>query len=183
MNIITIAIAASSLASALLVEPLLVPNQARADENFRSANFPDRFIRHRNLLMYIEPITDALSSDDSAFDVVFGLAGKCHSFQSRNFRGFYIRHQNLRLKLNKYENTDLFRKDATFCIREGLANSEGSSFESFNYRGSFIRHQDLELRIQPNDGSVLFKRDATFYRLTAGTSFGDDNVGIAAPAE
>ena len=165
--------------SLLLIAPLLVPHCARADEkSFQSLNFPERFIRHRNLLMYIEPATDAVSTNDAAFKIVPGLAGSCHSFESRNFPGLFMRHQNLRLKLDKFENQELFRKDATFCIRPGLADSRGISFESFNYPGSFMRHRDFELYIQPNDGSELFKKDATFYQKSAGIPYGDDNVGV-----
>ncbi|MFB9269623.1 AbfB domain-containing protein [Bradyrhizobium erythrophlei] len=170
--------------SLLLVASLLIPQYAwAAEKSFKSLNFPDRFIRHRNFLMFVEPATNALSINDSAFRVVSGLAGSCHSFESRNFPGFFIRHQNFRLKLNKFEDQDLFRNDATFCIRPGLANASARSFESINFPGHFMRHQDFELRIQPNDGSELFKKDATFFEENAGVPFGDDNVAIPAPRE
>jgi hypothetical protein len=149
----------------LLAGSMLTSNRAIADDgykNFKSLNFQDRFIRHRNFLIYLEPANSALALNDSAFKVVRGLAGSCNSFESKNFPRFYIRHQDFRLKLNKFENKDLFRRDATFCIRKGLANPEFSSFESLNYPGRFMRHQNFEFHIHPNDGSDLFKKDATF---------------------
>jgi hypothetical protein len=168
-----------------LVGPLLVQNvgYSQAQEfNFKSFNFPDRFIRHRNLLIFLEPHTDALSENDSAFRIVEpGLAGTCHSFESRNFPGFFIRHQNFRLKLHKFSDDDLFRKDSTFCIRTGLADQQGRSFESLNFPNHFMRHQDFEFHIQPNDGSELFKKDATFFVKRAGIPFGDDVQLVPVP--
>jgi Alpha-L-arabinofuranosidase B (ABFB) domain len=149
-----------------------------AEQSFQSYNFPNRFVRHRDFLMYIEPATTALAINDSAFKVKYGLAGRCQSFESRNFPGHFIRHQNFRLKLSKFQNEILFREDATFCSRPGLASSSGVTFESFNLPGHFMRHQNFELRIAPSDGSDLFKRDATFFQHSAGVPFGDDNVGI-----
>jgi hypothetical protein len=149
----------------LLAAPVLTPDHVSADDgykNFKSLNFQNRVLRHRNMLIYLEQAHDNPSLNDAAFKMVKGLAGSCNSFESQNFPQFYIRHQNLRLKLNKFVDEDLFRKDATFCVRQGLANPEYSSFESFNYPGSFMRHQDFEFYIQPNDGSDLFKKDATF---------------------
>jgi hypothetical protein len=160
-----------AIMSLLLAGPLLTPNYANADggyKNFKSLNFPDRRIRHRNFLIYLEPADSRLASNDSAFRVVSGLAGSCNSFESRNFPGFYIRHQDFRLKLNKFVNEGLFRKDATFCIRKGLANPKFSSFESLNYPGRFMRHRSFEFHIDPNDGSDLFKKDATFIIEGAG---------------
>lgn len=169
--------------AALLVTSLLLPPNARAGEiNLEAFNFHDRHIRHRNLLMYVEPFSDALSIDDSAFKVIEpGLAGTCHSFESRNLPGFFIRHQNTRLKLAKFENQELFKNDATFCLRPGLSDQvNGTSLESLNYPGKFVRHQDFELHIQPFENDELFKKDATFYQRKAAVSFGNDNVGIPA---
>jgi hypothetical protein len=164
----------SAILGMLLLLPLAAPRSAiAAEERFQSFNFQNRVIRHRNSLLYIEPAIDTLSANDSAFKVVRGLAGSCNSFESRNYPGFYIRHQNYRLKISKFENQDLFRKDATFCIRPGLAAPNGVSFESVNFPGHFMRHSDFELRIQQNDGGPYFKKDATYYRLPAGGPIDD----------
>ena len=153
------------------------------ESSFQSYNFPDRYIRHRDFLMYIERANTSLAINDSAFKVIDGLSGRCHSFEPRNFPRHFIRHQNNRLKIAKFENTNLFRKDASFCVRPGLANPRGISFESVNYPGHFVRHSDYELRIQPNDGSDIFKKDATFFEKTAPVPFGEDSVGIPVPED
>jgi Alpha-L-arabinofuranosidase B (ABFB) domain len=143
---------------------LLLPSKESYSQefSFQSVNFPDRFIRHRNFLGFIEPITDQQAAKDAIFVSVPGLAGKCHSLQASNFPGFFLRHQNFRLKLSKAETKQLFRQDASFCFRDGLADSNFRSFESVNFPNHFIRHRDFELMISPNDGSDLFKKDATF---------------------
>jgi hypothetical protein len=169
----------SAILGLLVLAPLAASQVALADEeNFQSFNYSNRVMRHRNFLMYIERQVGTLAINDSAFNVQKGLAGSCSSFQSRNFPGFFIRHQNYRLKISKYENTELFRRDATFCIGPGLADANASSFESFNYHGHFMRHSNFELSIQQSDGSVLFKKDATFIRRRAAISLEGDTEGV-----
>ena len=145
--------------------PLLPsPTYAQSSEHsYLSFEFPDRYIRHRNFLAYIEPINSELDSKDATFVIVPGLANRnCFSFEARYVRGDYLRHQNFRLKLAKFENQKLFREDATFCFRDGLARAKDYSFELFNFPKHFIRHRGFELMISPDDGSIGFKRDATF---------------------
>jgi Alpha-L-arabinofuranosidase B (ABFB) domain len=61
------------------------------DIAFTSWNFPNRYIRHRNLLCYIEPIGvgDNVGEKDATFRRVRGLAGKGSSFESVNFPGHF----------------------------------------------------------------------------------------------
>jgi len=145
---------------------LLLPQLSYAQEpnSFRSWNYPDRYIRHRLSLGYIDPIIerDKLGRKDATFRLVPGLAGRCRSFESVNYPGHFLRHQNYRLKLAKKTDDQLFKEDATFCIVGGLANSEGSSFESVNLPKHYIRHSNFELWLGKSDGSPLFKKDATF---------------------
>ncbi|KAF5002728.1 hypothetical protein FGRMN_124 [Fusarium graminum] len=54
------------------------------------------------------------------------------------------------------------RKQASWTVRTGLANSGCVSFESNDTPGSFIRHYDFVLVVNKNDGSKAFKEDATF---------------------
>jgi hypothetical protein len=58
--------------------------------------------------------------------------------------------------------TALLKRQATWTVRAGLANSACVSFESKDTAGSFIRHFDFVLKLQANDGSKAFKEDATF---------------------
>ena len=128
---------------------------------FESYNYPGRYIRHRNYLGELTEVRSDLDRKDASFRQVAGLAGRCSSFESVNFPGHYLRHQNYRIKLNRYENSDLFRKDATFCLQRGLANPAYTSFESFNYPGHYIRHKNFLLYIERGQGD-LFNKDTTF---------------------
>lgn len=132
--------------------------------SFKSWNYPDRYIRHRLSLAYIDPIvaSDQVGRKDATFRLVPGLAGKCRSFESVNYPGHFLRHQNFRLKLAKQANDQLFKQDATFCFVGGLASSEGRSFESVNFLKHYIRHLNFELWLAKSDGNQLFKKDATF---------------------
>lgn len=137
---------------------------AQEPNSFRSWNYPDRYIRHRLSLGYIDPIVvgDKLGRKDATFRLIAGLAGKCRSFESVNYPGHFLRHQNYRLKLAKQTNDQLFKEDATFCVVSGLASSGGRSFESVNFPKHYIRHSNFELWLAKSDGSPLFKKDATF---------------------
>ena len=123
----------------LLVAPLVgvAPAGGQSDEgnSFRSWNFPDHYIRHRDNLGRIDKIvaSDKLGRKDGTFRIVPGLAGQCRSFESVNYPGHFLRHQGYRVKLAPRANDEVFRKDATFCVRTGLANSQARSFESFNF--------------------------------------------------
>jgi alpha-L-arabinofuranosidase B-like protein len=145
---------------------LLLPQLSRAQDtsSFRSLNYPDRYIRHRLSLGYIEKIDgkDKLGRKDATFRIVPGLAGRCQSLEASNYPGYFLRHQNFRLKLAKQSGDQLFKQDATFCFVPGLANSDARSFESVNFPKHYIRHSNFELWIAKTDGSRLFKQDATF---------------------
>ena len=152
-----------AVALTLLVPPLGYSQGSRM-ASFKSYNYPDRYIRHRNALGYIEQIGDELGRKDATYRLVRGLAGRCTSFESINYPGQFLRHQNARLKLAMRTNEQLFKEDATFCIVPGLFGEGGVSFESFNFPGHYIRHKSSELWIDPSDGSDLFRKDATFIK-------------------
>jgi Alpha-L-arabinofuranosidase B (ABFB) domain len=137
--------------------------------SFRSSNFPDRYIRHRNFLGYLEPISDELGRQDASFRTAPGLAGTCTSFESINFPGHFLRHENFRLKLSRRTNEALFRKDATFCLFTGLHGNDVDtwSFDSFNFPGYYIRHKNFELLLEQKDASDLFRKDAGFHMTPA----------------
>ncbi|WP_242071938.1 AbfB domain-containing protein [Nostoc sp. FACHB-110] len=133
--------------------------------SFRSYNYSDRYIRHRNFLGYLEPISDELGRKDATYKIIPGLANsKCSSFESVNFPGHFLRHENLQIKLSRRINQQLFREDATFCIKTRLFgdNPHNWSLESLNLPGHYIRHKNFELWIEAADGSDLFRQDATF---------------------
>ncbi|QLE54941.1 AbfB domain-containing protein [Nostoc sp. TCL26-01] len=163
---ITITLAAYSIVSNLQITQVLAQG-IRGNYSFSSYNFPDRYIRHRNYLGYIEPVNDELGRKDATFRLRNGLANsKCTSFESINFPGHFLRHQDFRLKLARNDGSRLFQQDATFCQRAGVAGT-GTSFESYNFPAHYIRHKNFELWIDPADGSDLFRKDATFIPQSA----------------
>jgi hypothetical protein len=54
------------------------------------------------------------------------------------------------------------KKQASWTVRTGLANSACVSFESKDTAGSYIRHFNFELKLNANDNSKAFREDATF---------------------
>lgn len=88
--------------------------------SLRSRNYPKRWMRHSFWrIRFDEYDRGAQPSDlfqkDASFEMVPGLAGQCISFRSVNYPDRYIRHRNFELWLDVLDNTDLFRRDATFC--------------------------------------------------------------------
>jgi hypothetical protein len=132
--------------------------------SWSSLNFPDRYIRHRNGVGYISAPASAVDRADATWKIKPGLAGFGISLESRNFPGHYLRHQNGRLKKNPFENTSLFKADATFRPRNGLWTDGGSwrSLEAWNFPGCYVRHRNGELWLDRADGTDLFHKDATF---------------------
>lgn len=137
-------------------------------------DFSDHYIRHRDDLGRIDKIVaaDKLGRKDGTFRIVPGLAGQCRSFESVNYPGHFLRHQDYRVKLAPRASDELFRKDVTFCVRTGLANSQARSFESFNFPGHCIPHTNFEVGIARADGTALFKKDPTYFIAPAVTTHG-----------
>ncbi|KAL4861713.1 Arabinosidase B [Aspergillus spectabilis] len=69
------------------------------------------------------------------------------------------------------------KEQASWSVREGLANSACFSFESVDIPGSYIRHSGFELLLNEDDGSKLFAEDATFCPQE-GLNGGDDSSSI-----
>ena len=142
--------------------------QPQKEVSFESFNFPDRYIRHRGMLGYVEKLQDKLARNDATFKIVPGLAGRCRSFESVNFPNHFLRHENFRLKLARRSNDRVFLEDATFCFVPGLASSAWYSFESANLPGHYIRHRNFELWLDHLEKSQLFRADATFRTAAPG---------------
>jgi hypothetical protein len=54
------------------------------------------------------------------------------------------------------------RADATWIVKQGLADSSCVSLESADAPGEYLRHHHFELYLDPDDGGAQFARDATF---------------------
>ncbi|MEU6786316.1 glycoside hydrolase family 43 protein [Nonomuraea angiospora] len=136
------------------------------NRSLRSANFPDRYVRHRDQLAYIDPLSASSSLTDrqsATFAVTAGLAHSgCYSFLSVNQPGYYLRHYNLRLTLQRDDGSAIFKGDATFCGRAGLSGGGTTSFESYNLPGRYLRHFNYEMRLDLRESTSVFASDASF---------------------
>jgi len=61
--------------------------------------------------------------------------------------------------------TRTLKRQASWIVRTGLANSACFSFESVDTPGSFIRQSNFELLLNANDGTKQFYEDATYCTL------------------
>jgi RNA polymerase sigma factor (sigma-70 family) len=112
------------------------------------------------VLERVDANSAAPARERATFEVVRGLAdASCISLRARD--GRYLRHSSWRLRLSQDEGTELFRGDATFCVRVGPV-PDSVSFESSNYPGWFLRHRGMELWVDASDGSSGFRADASF---------------------
>jgi hypothetical protein len=147
----------------IISPPPCTPKAPAADgKTYRlgSFNVPGGYVRHRNLLGEVTAIT-AQDAADALFKLVPGLAGSGVSFESVNLPGYYLRHNGFRIKLHSNDGTDVFRQDASFNVRCGLADANLVSLEAVNFPGYFLRHRGAELWID-SLGDDQHKRDATF---------------------
>ncbi|MFD4636104.1 glycoside hydrolase family 43 protein [Lentzea sp. NPDC058436] len=137
---------------------------ATGARSLRSVNAPDRYVRHRDNLGYLEPASSSSSlqtRQDATFTVVAGLANaSCYSLRSVNFPDRYLRHYGFRVRLDTGTGDAAFARDATFCGRAGLAG--GTSFESYSHPGRYLRHQNYELRVDWRTSDTAFAGDASF---------------------
>ncbi|MEU4884863.1 MULTISPECIES: AbfB domain-containing protein [Streptomyces] len=132
-----------------------------SERSLRSVNYPDRYVRHRDGRVLLDPIGSPGAARDATFALVPGLAdGRCHSF--RTLDGRYLRHRDFRAVVAGNDGSRLFREDATFCMRQGAAGQGSVSFEAFNHSGRFLRHRNFELRLDPWERSGLYRADISF---------------------
>lgn len=132
---------------------------------FQSKNSLNRYFRHYNGKMRLDPYTTAENYlDDSAFDIVPGLAGVGISFRSKNYPLQFINVLNNKAFTRVFDNlNNAFNKSATWIPRKGLADANGVSFESYSNRGQYLRHYNYLLQINRPDGSQPYRDDATWY--------------------
>jgi hypothetical protein len=131
--------------------------------SLESANAPGTFVATLGDLGVLEPIgadTGGPAGRRATFEAVRGLSdADCLSLRAAD--GRYLRHMSWRVRLSPDEGTDLFRGDATFCVRPGSV--DGSVWlESSNYPGWFLRHRGDQLWVDHSDGSAAFQADSSF---------------------
>ena len=91
--------------------------------------------------------------------------GSTYRFESKNYDGYYMRHKGYRMRIDKYENSQIFKLDSQFEVVKSLLqvrNVDTVSLRSKNYPQYYIRHSGYNCYIGKNDGSELFKADATW---------------------
>ncbi|GAA1666253.1 hypothetical protein GCM10009830_09900 [Glycomyces endophyticus] len=138
--------------------------QAPTWNRLQSYNFQDRYVRHANLDVRIDPGVSPAA--DAQFRLVPGLASSSAvSFESVNFPGYYLRHVNYDFVLAPRETTAQYSADATFNRVAGLADASWSSFTSYNYPTRYLRHYNYLLRLDPVS-TATERGDATF-RVTS----------------
>jgi hypothetical protein len=131
--------------------------------------FTDRYLRHRDGLARTDVVnasSAALLKADATFVVRRGLADpSCYSLEARNYPGQFLRHADFRVRLGGNDNTDLFRKDATFCAQSGAG---GVRLASVNELGTNMRHYAEEVFVatsgggHPFDNPVSYDQDVTW---------------------
>jgi len=97
-----------------------------ADKNcvsFESTNAPDHYFKHAFFrIVLAKRLDEQKFREDATFCIVWGLrktnrsGTDSMSFRSFNFPDRYIRHRNSELWLDPFENTPLYRDDATFFM-------------------------------------------------------------------
>ncbi|GAA2695710.1 MULTISPECIES: AbfB domain-containing protein [Actinosynnema] len=125
--------------------------------------FTDRFLRHRDSLARTDVVgsaSDATTKGDATFVVRRGLADpSCYSFESRNLPGRFLRHASYRLRLDTNPNTDLFRRDATFCAQPGAG---GTRLASVNELGANVRHYNAEVWAASDGGAHAYDNPVSY---------------------
>jgi len=103
----------------------------------------------------------ALSSGRrTVLTVVKGLADtSCFSIRASN--GKYLRHYDYRLRFDKPDDADLYRKDATFCPLDD-APAGIVRLRSVNYPDYVIHSRGNGLYIDKRDGSDGFDAESSF---------------------
>ncbi|MEU6030122.1 AbfB domain-containing protein [Streptomyces tauricus] len=146
--------------------PASKPSSSR--KSVQAVNYPDRYWRLDHDSVRLDRVDSRNSSragQEASFTLVPGLAdADCVSFSLGN--GRYLRHSQFRLRADRHDGSELFKKDATFCPRPS-AFSDAVMLESVNYRGRFLRHRDFRLRLDPYENSRIYRADSAF-RLVKG---------------
>jgi GH43 family beta-xylosidase len=149
--------------STILAPPSGEPaGQLTSIVRLQSVNFPDRFVRHVNYDVRIDP--NVAPTVDSQWRIVPGLSNSASgyvSLESVNHPGYFLRHTNYDFVLAVNDGTAQFRADATFQRVPGLSDASAVSFRSVNVPDRYLRHFNYLLRLDPIS-TATGRADATF---------------------
>ncbi|KAI9163867.1 Extracellular exo-alpha-(1-_5)-L-arabinofuranosidase [Paramyrothecium foliicola] len=113
--------------------------EGKTPVRLRSHTGSNLYVRHLGATQaQVQANVPALA--ESQFRIVSpGLAGgSTVSFESTSNPGQYLRHYSYQVRLNANDNSAVFKADASFIQRAGLANSAGISFEASNFAGYYL---------------------------------------------
>jgi 1-phosphatidylinositol phosphodiesterase len=84
--------------------------------SFRSRRYPERYLRHANYLLWLNPDSGGPFRADATFCARPALNGDpaFRSFESLNFPGHYVRHASGRVRIAPYEGSALYGDDASW---------------------------------------------------------------------
>jgi hypothetical protein len=129
-------------------------------KRFRSYNINNHYFGLTGRKAYISPTPELW------IPIRPGLAGHngSVSFRSCHNARKYLRHSKGHLYNDNFENTRLFKLDATFTERKQFYPGT-TAYESVNYPNSFVRHYRGRLRIDSYSAAPLYKKDASYYEV------------------
>lgn len=106
--------------SVQLLMPGLTGQEGTISFHVPSTGGKSKYLRHRNYLFRAEGDTNGaeLFRKDSTYHVRMDKWFPGYlSFESVNFPNYFIRHQNFLLRISKFDNTALFKNDASFEMK------------------------------------------------------------------
>ena len=126
----------------------------------RSHAFPDPYIAHGD---YLGSLAEARHTDNATFEWVPGLlSDRMVSLRSFNIPDHSFGHGGFRMRLQKFDDSEVYRKNFTFKQVPGLDAGNGVSVEAVNFPGPYICRKDKQLHRIKNDGSDPFRKNAIF---------------------
>ncbi|XP_057302590.1 uncharacterized protein LOC130636763 [Hydractinia symbiolongicarpus] len=141
------------------IETMAVATTHLGPKTLTSKNYPNYRIGEKNgNHVYI------INSGNPGYKIVQGLNGKpgTVSFQSLSDPSAYLRHRGFLAYVDKNDNSQLFKDDASFVIIMNKYFNGYAAFQSSNYPSRYLRHQGYRIKLHEDDGSLLFKNDASF---------------------
>jgi len=135
---------------------------------FKAYDWENAFLRHYGGNAMVSVIDSenckTLAFWDAVYIVEEGLSNLgegYYSFRSANIPNHYLRHIKGDIIISPKENTDLFRKDATWKLNEGIVDSSVVSFTTSQWNTIYKRHKASNVMISEIK-SYQDQKDATW---------------------
>lgn len=102
--------------------------------SFEAADKPGYYLRNHNSLLKLEAQEtgsnkDVFDKDATFFAVKDKYFDGFYALESSNHPGQFIRHENAVLKINKEDNSELFKNDASFQVMTRMPTvKKGTSY-------------------------------------------------------